>query len=73
MDRLLNIQEIAEILSVKVATIYGWVSEGYIPHVKLGRLVRFDRKEVLEWVRNHRVKGRKTRLPERDLLYEYSS
>jgi len=68
MDKLLNIEEVAEILCVKPATIYGWVSEGYIPHIKLGRLVRFDKVEVIDWVQNHKVKGRKTRLSEKDPL-----
>ncbi len=69
MDKLLNILEIAKMLGVKPATIHCWVSEGFIPHVKLGRLVRFDKTEVIKWVQNHKVRGRETRLPEKDPLY----
>lgn len=67
---LLNVEEISEFLGVKVATIYGWVSEGYIPHIKLERLVRFDMDAVQEWVSQNEVKGRNSRLPEKDFLYK---
>ena len=73
MENLMNIEQVAEILGVKVSTIYSWVSAGLIPCIKLNRLVRFDRNEILEWVKNHKVKGRKTRLPEMDPLYMISS
>ncbi len=67
--RLLNVEEISEYLGVKVATIYGWVSEGYIPHIKLGRLVRFDLDAVTEWVKQKEVQGRSSRMLEKDFLY----
>ena len=69
MENLMNIEQVAEMLGVKVSTIYSWVSQQYIPHYKIGRLVRFDKREVLEWVQNLRVRGRKTRLPKKDPLY----
>ena len=69
MDNLIDIGEVARMLNVKVSTIYAWVSQGLIPHIKLNRLVRFSRSEVMEWVQSHRVRGRRTRLPEKDPLY----
>ena len=49
-ERLLTAADVAELLSVPV----GWVREhtrsGAIPHVPLGRYVRYDRGDVLEWV-----------------------
>jgi len=68
MDRLVDINRLAEILSVKPATIYGWVHEGYIPHIKLGKLVRFSLKEVEQWLKNKRRRGRKNRVPEVELV-----
>ena len=73
MESLIGIDEVAEILDVKESTVYSWVSEGYIPHIKLGRLVRFDRREILEWVQGLRVRGRKTRLLERNILQKVFS
>lgn len=65
---LLNVEDISELLGVKVATIYGWVSEGYIPHIKLGRLVRFNLDAVFEWVASKEVQGRNSRVLHKDFL-----
>ncbi len=49
-ERLLTAAEVAELLTVPV----GWVREhtrsGAIPHVPLGRYVRYDRGDVLAWL-----------------------
>jgi len=71
-ERLVNIQEISRMLSVKEKTIYSWVSQGIIPYYKIGRLVRFDRKEILEWIRNYHIKGRRTKIFGKDYLYNIS-
>jgi excisionase family DNA binding protein len=56
-DRLLEAKEVAELLSVPV----GWVREhtrsGAIPHVPLGRYVRYDRGEMLAWVESLKAGG----------------
>ena len=52
--RLIDARELSQLLSVKVSTIYKWVHEGKIPHYKLGRLVRFSEREVMDWVDNQR-------------------
>lgn len=51
-DRLLTVQQVAELLQVKLSTIYKWTHEGSIPHLKLGRLVRFREDDILEWLRD---------------------
>jgi len=50
MDKLLTPQEIAEVLGVQPSTIYQWTHQGYIPHVKIGKFVRFKEKDVEEWI-----------------------
>ena len=40
--RLMTIQEVAELTGVSVTTLYKWVSQRKIPHIKMGRLVKFD-------------------------------
>ena len=67
MENLLDIQELSKKLKVKPSTIYGWVHEGYIPHIKLGRLVRFSERKVEEWLKEKEHKGRKQRVPEINL------
>jgi excisionase family DNA binding protein len=40
-DRLLDVNEAAELLAVSPATLYTWASDRRIPTVKLGRALRF--------------------------------
>ncbi len=47
--RLLTTKEAAALLAVSVRTIYAWVAERRIPYRKAGRLLRFDRDELLAW------------------------
>lgn len=51
LDRLLDVQEAAALLSVKVSTLRQWTYQRRIPVVKLGRAVRFresDLKRLIE-------------------------
>ncbi len=50
-DRWLSVADIAEYLGVKKDTVYKWLSKGTIPAHKVGRLWKFKRDEVDEWVR----------------------
>jgi excisionase family DNA binding protein len=67
-DTYMDIDEIAELIKVKKSTIYGWTSEEFIPHVKIGKLVRFIKKDIVEWLEGLKVRGRKSRLPNKDLI-----
>lgn len=49
-QRLLNIRELSEYLGVSINTIYCWVNKGFIPRIKLGRLVKFDINEINSWL-----------------------
>lgn len=49
-DRLLSIVQIAQQLGVSVKTIYGWVYLRQIPFVKMGRLVKFDPRDIAKWI-----------------------
>ena len=66
MDRLLTIDDLAEWLQVKPRTIYQWVHEGYIPVIKLGALVRFDKASIIEWVKKREAPGRAKQRVESD-------
>jgi excisionase family DNA binding protein len=50
-DRWLSVDEIAGHLGVKRDTVYKWISERQMPGHKIGRLWKFNKKEVDEWVR----------------------
>jgi excisionase family DNA binding protein len=64
MERLLDTAEIAEQLNMSVSTIRKWVHYGFIPHVKLGRAVRFREKDVEAWIEERTEKGRASLAPE---------
>ena len=50
-DRWLSVDEIALYLGIKRDTVYKWIDEKEMPAHKVGRLWKFRRNEVDEWVR----------------------
>ena len=60
-DRWLSVDEIAVHLGVKRDTIYKWISEKDMPAHRIGRLWKFQRDEVDNWVRDGKAndQGRK--------------
>jgi excisionase family DNA binding protein len=64
MERLLDTAEIAEQLNMSVSTIRKWVHFGFIPHVKLGRAVRFREKDIETWIEERTEKGSASLAPE---------
>jgi len=48
---LLDTKEAAEFLGIKKSTLYEWVIQRKIPHIKVGRLVKFRRKDLEEWLK----------------------
>ena len=57
MKQYLNIAALAECLLIKRSTLYAWAEQDMIPHVKLGRLLRFDPDDIEAWLQNHRREG----------------
>lgn len=43
---VLTINDLSDRWKVPKATIYNWVSQGRLPHLKLGRCLRFDPEEI---------------------------
>ena len=56
--RFLNTKELAEFLGVSTGTIYSWVNQKKIKYHKFGRLVKFDLKEIDQWIRENVVEVR---------------
>ena len=54
MIRLVDAQQLADALGVTRRIIYRWTEEGTLPHLKIGRLVRFDEAAVEAWLASHR-------------------
>jgi len=53
--RLIGITELANMLGIKVTTLYCWVSQRRIPSVKVGRLRKFDPLVIDELIKNGEV------------------
>lgn len=49
-DRWLSVDEIAVYLGIKRDTVYRWITEKRMPAHRMGRLWKFKRDEVDEWV-----------------------
>lgn len=50
-DRWLSVEEIGEYLGVSKDTVYSWISSKKMPGHRVGRLWKFKKDEVDEWVR----------------------
>ncbi len=48
----------AEYLGVALGTLRNWTSAGYVPHSKRGRVVRYHRDRIDEWLRDGACSGR---------------
>ena len=53
--RFYNVHEIAQYLGVSVNTIRSWVWLRKIPWFKIRGLVRFDLKEIDQWMKGQRI------------------
>ena len=51
-DRWLSVDEIGDYLGIKRDTVYKWISEKGMPAHKIGRLWKFKKDEVDQWVRS---------------------
>ncbi len=50
-QKLVGIKTMAEKLDVPESWIYSRTRTGEIPHYKIGKYVKFDESEVMDWVR----------------------
>ena len=49
-DNYIGIEEAAEFLGVKAATIRKWIKEKNMPAHKIGKLWKFKKSEIEEWI-----------------------
>ncbi|MBI3597640.1 MAG: helix-turn-helix domain-containing protein [Nitrospirae bacterium] len=49
-DIYLDIKDLSKHLKIKRSTLYAWVSQGKIPHVKVHSLIRFQKEEIDRWL-----------------------
>ncbi|MBR0456289.1 MAG: helix-turn-helix domain-containing protein [Firmicutes bacterium] len=51
--KFLTVEDVAEMLQVTRTTIYNLKKQG-LPFIKLGKNIRFDQDDVVDWVRSNR-------------------
>ncbi len=58
--KLLDVQQLSEMLNVKPKTIYDWTHKEKIPYYKLGGSLRFNLEEIQKWIKSkkHSTQGR---------------
>ncbi len=54
----LTIEEAAMLIRVPKSWLYERTRTNTVPHIKLGKYLRFDRQELLSWARQFRRDGR---------------
>ena len=52
VDKLLNVEECAEFLTLSKQTIYGLTAKSEIPHMKRGKRLYFSKLELIEYILN---------------------
>ena len=54
-SRLMSIEELADYLGLKKQTIYNWLHNKKISGMKIGKVWRFDKREIDKWLKKHKV------------------
>ena len=56
-DEFLNIDELSEFVSLAKPTIYGHVHRNTIPFIKKGKMLRFSKNDILNWLQDGKSKS----------------
>jgi excisionase family DNA binding protein len=51
----ITVKEAAIFLNIKEKTIYHLVNQGLIPHYRIGKMVRFNKDELENWMRSKKA------------------
>jgi len=51
MPRLMSVEELADYLGLQKQTIYNWLHNKRISGIKIGKVWRFERKYIDDWLR----------------------
>ena len=65
----LTVNEVSQMLNISKGTIYNLNSERLIPSYKRGGRIYFDKKEIVEWIRDDRRKTIKQLQAEAELEF----
>ena len=60
-DRLMRVEEVAEMLQLAPSTVYRLAAEGLMPSLKVCGVRRFSRKTILNWLETKTEKRQRCR------------
>ena len=55
---LLKTQQAAESLAISPRKLWSLTASGEIPHVRIGRCVRYDFADLQQWIKDRKRRGR---------------
>jgi len=58
-EPLMTVEDLAAFLRLRRSTLYELVRAGRVPHVRLGRHIRFERSEIARWLTEQHKKERR--------------
>jgi excisionase family DNA binding protein len=58
LQKLLTYDQLADLLQVSPGTLRNWVSQQYIPYLKIGKNVRFSQNAIEQWLKKRAHYGR---------------
>lgn len=50
-ETIMSAKDLADFLKMDISLIYSKSAKGEIPHIKLGKLYKFKKSEILEWIK----------------------
>ncbi|CAM1352365.1 helix-turn-helix domain-containing protein [Tenacibaculum insulae] len=56
LEEPINIKEVSKLTELSVPTLYGYVQRNEIPHYKKGNRLKFFKTEIINWVKDGKVK-----------------
>lgn len=60
MERLLTPKDLSDLLQIKLSTVYKWAHLEFVPHIKVGKCVRFRESDIEGWLKKKANTGRLT-------------
>jgi excisionase family DNA binding protein len=63
-EELWTVDELSSVSKFAKSTLYEWVREGFISHLRVGGAIRFRPGEVRAWLDRQAHPGRLRRIPE---------
>jgi excisionase family DNA binding protein len=50
-ERLMTVQEVADLLNTPTSYVYNMTSKSKIPHIKINGILRFRRSVIFDWLK----------------------